>query len=200
MIAEHPRDAGQPAPFPPLRFARRYPDGSSPLLVHVEKHLLQQRDERWHELVPMDELDLARDPAQPPDIAEAVRHLLATRYEGLAASLIIEHWLHGRDLAGWQRTLDERTLRWGLAAWDERRRLWAVAACETRPKLEAEHECKPCYRLLTCYRTAVHTKQDLSVTRFRQWVLAQLRQYTGWPGRLVACAPGPVRALLLSDA
>ncbi|MCX8039189.1 MAG: hypothetical protein N3B15_01235 [Planctomycetota bacterium] len=190
MMPDDGRDAGVPTPWPPLRFAARYPDGSSPLLKHLLKHVIEQRDERWQQLLPMGEIDLVRDPSTPEPLFQEALHLLAFRYEHLAGVLVVRRWLEQRDIAGWLTVLDEETLRWGLGAWDEERRLWVVAACERC------RDQQGAYRLLTCFRSAVRTKQDYSATRFRHWVCGTLLQQAAWPARLVFCGKGPVRELL----
>jgi len=191
MTVADPWLAGLPAPQPPLRFSRRRFHGVSLLRSHVIKHIVEARDERWHELVPMSEIDVARDPTANPALRAANLDLLDARYENLAWTLVVERMLANREAAAWIHTTVEGMIRWTVAAWDEGRRLWALAVQD-----EDLGEDDPRYRLTTCFRLEIVSKQDFGRHRFRHWAADRVARGGSWPRRLAYCAPGPVSDIL----
>lgn len=173
-----------PTVAPPLRFSRRRPE----LLRHVEKHVLERREERWHQLLDADAVAKARDEAAQGIIGSGVA-VVCCQYLAYAEKTAVDRVNQSDDHAWFVHRGYEHpeVLHWAGTCWkaDDR----TLVGIDTVPEVG-----QGTWRLTTCHRIGTPRTSGKALER----AICERLEARMADARLIAVADPGVRNRLAS--
>lgn len=182
-----------PIPQKPLRFSRK----QRSLLDHVLRHVVYGRDERWHQVLPSDLIDGARDELTERETVSLETPsciALCTAYLAYCESLVAtaaneeQNIAYAREMAPERPT---RIQRWKAQAWCREDKTYAGA----QSYVEADGP-KP-YLLTTCMRLASRRCRGHALDRL---IAERLRNHCAAHGARIDTIHDPKIAALMAQS